>query len=520
MWAVYPRHTYCLEPHPQNLPLSNCLVDPPELGYSLSQLRWSIIGRGVCTVRLVAGRVDLAKRLVCMSLLEEADWRVLLKSIRQGKCIPLLGPDIAVDPTNFRGEPLSVQLAQKLANELRSAGKGGGLLATNDLAAVAQTYEREMRKRRAGLELAVEDFYTPYRDQTTQLHLDMAALPFALCISTTPERFLLNAFHETPNKEPIYDFYHFQPDPKRPPRPLSPAPPTTNPQEHPLIYDLYGSINEADSLVLTENDLLDFLGSVIRQTPALHPYVTGQFKDPSVSFLFLGFGFRHWYIRILLHALKAGGHESPSLALEDTTFFSTQEHEQTTFFFQSGHAIEFRHLPADFASELRRRFEQQTVQTQRLRAITSQLPSDAPTAFLCHENRDKPAVEALGEELQRRGIKIWLDKQSLRGGDNWAKAIQNVVEKQTDYVVVFQSPRMVDKPESYFKTEIHYALKRQLKFGNLRFMIPVLLEAHPDLPLSDLADLHLLDMTQPGGVDALAAAIREDWQKRQAMGNV
>lgn len=449
--------------------------------------------------------------------LEETDWRVLLKSIRQGKCILLLGPGVAVDPANPQGDPLPVQLAQRLAGELRNAGKGDQLLAVGDLAHVAQTYERAMRKRRAGLELAMEDFYTPYLDQTTQLHLDLAALPFTLCISTTPERFLLNGFRQTPEKKPIYDFYHFQPDPKRPQRSPSTAPPTTNPEKHPLIYDLYGSIDETDSLVLTENDLLDFLVSVTRQTPALHPYVTGQFSDPTVSFLFLGFGFRHWYIRILLHALKAGGHESPSLALEDAGFFTAPEHHQTTLFFQSGHAIEFRQFPADFASKLRRQFEQQTAQTQRLKSITAQLPVDAPTAFLCHESRDKPAAEALAEELQKREIKIWLDKQSLRGGDNWAKLIPHVVEKQTDYVVVLQSPRMFDKPESYFKREVHYALERQIGFGDLRFTIPVLLERHPDLPLRDLAKLHCIDLTRPGGVDELAETIHEDWRKRQAM---
>jgi hypothetical protein len=37
---------------------------------------------------------------------------------------------------------------------------------------------------------------------------------------------------------------------------------------------------------------------------------------------------------------------------------------------------------------------------------------------------------------------------------------------------------MIDKPESYFKAEIHYALERQLRFGDLRFTIPVLLESH------------------------------------------
>lgn len=452
-----------------------------------------------------------------MLSLEETDWRVLLKSIRQRNCILLAGPGVVVDPADPQGDPLPVQLAQRLAGELRDAGKGDQLLTDCDLAHVAQTYQRAMRKLRAGLELAIEDYYTPYRDQTTQLHLDLAALPFTLCISTTPEQFLLNGFKQTPEKEPIYDFYHFQPDPKRPQRPHSPAPPKTNSEKHPLIYDLYGSLDETDSLVLTENDLLNFLVSVTRQTPALHPYVTAQFSDPTVSFLFLGFGFRHWYIRILLHALRAGGHESSSLALEDAEFFTAPEHQQTTLFFQSDHAIEFRQFPADFASELRRRFEQQTAQTQRLKAITAQLPADAPTAFLCHESRDKPAAETLAEELQKREIKIWLDKQSLRGGDNWAKLIPHIVEKQTDYVVVLQSPRMFDKPESYFKKEIYYALERQIGFGDLRFTIPVLLEPHPDLPLRDLAKLHCIDLTRPNGVDDLAKTIHEDWQKRQAM---
>jgi hypothetical protein len=92
-----------------------------------------------------------------------------------------------------------------------------------------------------------------------------------------------------------------------------------------------------------------------------------------------------------------------------------------------------------------------------------------------------------------------------------------VVEKQTDYVVVLQSSQMLDKAESYFKMEIHCAMERQLRFGDLRFTIPVLLERHPDLPLRDLAELHWIDMTRPEGVDALATTIHEDWHRRQVM---
>jgi hypothetical protein len=121
-------------------------------------------------------------------------------------------------------------------------------------------------------------------------------------------------------------------------------------------------------------------------------------------------------------------------------------------------------------------------------------------------------------ELELRGIKIWLDKQSLRGGDNWSRLIPHVLEKQTDYIVVLQSPQMLDRPESYFWKEISFALERQTGFGpDLRFIIPVLLEPHPKLPLRDLSRFHHIDLTVPGGIDALTETILEDAQKRQQM---
>ena len=150
-----------------------------------------------------------------MSMLEDQDWRLLVRSIREGQCILVLGPGAAVDPGNPSGDPLPVRLAYTLAEELHQAGKGAELVSTSDLAHVAQIYAHVMPRKRPGLELAVEDFYTPYRHQSTPLHRDLAALPFTLCLSTTPERFLLNAFAETPGKTPLYSFYHFQPNPAR-----------------------------------------------------------------------------------------------------------------------------------------------------------------------------------------------------------------------------------------------------------------------------------------------------------------
>lgn len=153
-----------------------------------------------------------------------------------------------------------------------------------------------------------------------------------------------------------------------------------------------------------------------------------------------------------------------------------------------------------------------------LTTANEQLPAGTPVAFLCHENRDKPFFESLAIELQAHRIKVWLDKQNLRGGDRWPELVAHVLEKQCDYVVVLQSPRMLDKPESYCFLEIKLALNRQpMFFESLRYLIPTIVEADPRLPLDPLQPFHNLDLTAPGGIDALAQAILEDWQRRQAM---
>src|SRR5438105_2420142 len=139
--------------------------------------------------------------------LQNEDWRMLLKSMRDGTCILLLGPGVAIDPNDADGDPLPLRLALELAAAMQGKDGEKRLVVPKDLAHVAQVYVHEMPRKRPGLDMAIEDFYAKYRDTTTPLHRDLAALPFSLCVTTTPERFLLNAFAQTPGKQPIYDFY-------------------------------------------------------------------------------------------------------------------------------------------------------------------------------------------------------------------------------------------------------------------------------------------------------------------------
>jgi hypothetical protein len=87
---------------------------------------------------------------------------------------------VAIEPTDPDGIPLGVRLAHQLTEKLGRAGKGDQVIVPSDLAHVAQTYEREMPQKRAGLEFAVTEFYRPYHDQTTPIHERLATLPFSL----------------------------------------------------------------------------------------------------------------------------------------------------------------------------------------------------------------------------------------------------------------------------------------------------------------------------------------------------
>lgn len=434
-----------------------------------------------------------------MEGLTEQDWRRFAQTIQRGTCVLLLGPGVAVCEQDPQRTPLTTLLSRSLADAL---GHDFQIVNPDDLRHIGQVFLHRPENDRVDLELAVKDFYAPFEQQTTALHKQLADLPFTLCVNTTHDCFLSNAFKAV-GKTPQGAYYNF-----RKPSPTMPLNPKPN---SPVVFDLYGNLADPDSLVLTENDLLDFLVSVVKNAPPLPSYVTGVFAKPETSFLFLGFGFQRWYVRILLHVLQAARHRYRSLAIEDAGFFSHPDKRQTAVFFEREHLIGFKLLSwENFVLELTARHATLTGAA----AAPAPLPVDAPLAFLCHVHEDRDAVAALAERLQTLGIRIWLDRQNLRGGDNWDRLIEDVIGKQVNYVVVLQSPRMQGEIESYVFKEIKLALERQQRFAkDIRLVIPVKLE--PCKPLEELVQLHWVDLAEPRGIEHLANAIREDWTRRQ-----
>jgi TIR domain/SIR2-like domain len=440
-----------------------------------------------------------------MEGLTDQDWRRLVETIQRGTCVLLLGPGVAIDEQHPQRLPLPTLLGQLLASQLDADIT---VTEPSDFRHIAQLFLNRPTSDRVDLEIAVKDFHAPYAKRTTELHKLLAKLPFNLCINTTHDRFLSNAF-ESVGKKPQLAHYSF-----RKPSAVSGLSPSSR---SPLVFNLYGEIANEDSLVLTENDLLDFLVSVIKDRPPLPSTVTARFSAPDTSFLFLGFGFQRWYVRILLHVLQAARHRYKSLALEDAGFFAHPDQRQTAVFFEHEHLIRFKLLSwQDFVRELACQVTAAMANADAASpAAVAAAHENDPLVFLCHVHEDREVVAALADRLQGMGIRVWLDRQNLRGGDNWDRLIKDVIGKHVDYVAILQSQQMRMQVRSYVFKEIDLALQTQQQFArNIRFILPARL-AEGD-SLEQLEHLHWIDLYTDKGIEQLAQAIREDWALRQA----
>jgi hypothetical protein len=280
-----------------------------------------------------------------------------------------------------------------------------------------------------------------------------------------------------------------------------------------MIYHLLGSFDDPDALVLTESDLLDFLVSIARNKPSLPTDLTSRFSNPDTSFLFLGFGFQQWYFRILLHILKAhGNRRNLSLALEDANFFVHPDQAQTVLFYNEQHRIQFRHGSwQTFADELSQRFS--AIAPRRAAAPAPLVAENAPTVFLCHCSEDAAIVADVSASLQQLGVRTWLDRQNLRGGDRWNDILRKAIHEWVDYFVVLETPTMRQRTVSYYYREIRAALEHEQSFQQgVKFIFPAQLLPCEQLP--ELTDFQRIDLTAPNGIQQLAQDILDDWTRR------
>jgi len=225
--------------------------------------------------------------------LQEKDWTLLKTRIREGNCTPFLGAGAC-----YGTLPLGATIAQEWAEE-----HGYPLDDSADLIRVSQFVAVEMEDSmfpkeeisRRFRNIAPPDFRSP-----GEPHSFMAGLPLPVYITTNYDDFMVRALRERgkrPEREicrwnsrlygipSVFDRPGYEPSEKTP-----------------LVFHLHGHAGIPESLVLTEDDYLDFLIAISKKENKLLPPRI-QEAMAGASLLFIGYRIADWNFRVLFRSI-------------------------------------------------------------------------------------------------------------------------------------------------------------------------------------------------------------------------
>ena len=215
--------------------------------------------------------------------MSDDDWNEVLGSIEQQKCILVLGPGAIV---NTQGEPLAEILFSKLAKELNMSLEG-----LTDLPFVLTEKLLTQRGWRKILSDLIDEVY---EEQTLHpMYQKLMEISFHLYLSISPDHLMTQAFSEK-GYEHEFGYYHYRKNLEIEGRPTS---------NRPWLYNLFGSMDDKESLILTHDQLFDFLFAILSTIKM--PIQLRNEIAVAQNFIFLGFDFESWYLKILMRLLES-----------------------------------------------------------------------------------------------------------------------------------------------------------------------------------------------------------------------
>jgi len=245
---------------------------------------------------------------------EKIQWKFILDTIKSGKCVLILGPDL----TSQNGKSLYKLLLENLDVE-----KNPDILSyyeKDDLF----LFKKSFNKTKTFYN--IKDFYEKeYNDNIFQ---KIALLPLSLIISITPDSILSKTF-KTLKIEHNFNFYHKKQNSKEVETPK---------KDYPLIYNLFGTLEDEESLILTHDDLLDFMYATMGNNN--FPLRLRETLNNTDNFIFLGFSFEKWYLQIILRLLNPNK-EKFKFALDKLN------EPKIHSFFMSNYNLEFSNLDSE-----------------------------------------------------------------------------------------------------------------------------------------------------------------------------
>jgi len=441
--------------------------------------------------------------------LKDRHWNSLVATLRHGQCVLVLGPEIPAQrkagtaaPRQPEGEGADAEcsfageLAHALAAELEDDNRRPS---GHTLAALAQQYDDTEGFGPSALRATAERFYQGGGYAPSAVHTTLAALPFPLILTTGHDALLTQALRDA-GKAPIVQRYHLRGDRRENPEFLLPGD-----ARAPVVYHLFGVAAEPASLVLSENDILDFLIGIVAENPPLPNSLLRVLKRPGQSYLFLGFGIRHWHLRVLLKVILRAlelNRSGSSIAAEPLRGLASGDRDDTILFYQRGMRVEVE--DADVGSFL------DTLAGKLAQEGGAVAPAARAGAgarvFISYAREDESLASRLEAALREARFDPWLDRDALVGGEDWDLHIESELQS-TDFVLVLYTPAFCRKTDGYVNRELALARRRAM---NVRgsFLIPLRSAPIADADrVRELGEYHEMELREASFDDDFAKLV-------------
>ena len=234
--------------------------------------------------------------------LDDRDWKLLLDRIKAGKCTPFLGAGACEGVL-----PLGSKIANGWAKEYNYP-----LEDCADLVKVAQFLAVEVDPMFPKEDLLrqfnqkIEQNGLPDFTDAVEPHSVLADLPLPVYMTQNYDDFMIRAL-QARNKQPKQVLCKWN-------KYIADCPgqdddtfydPTEN---APIVFHLHGHNKVPESLVLTEDDYLDFLVNISRDQDLLPPRI--QRSLTGTSLLFVGYNLSDWNFRVLFRGLVVSTEKS------------------------------------------------------------------------------------------------------------------------------------------------------------------------------------------------------------------
>jgi TIR domain len=233
------------------------------------------------------------------------------------------------------------------------------------------------------------------------------------------------------------------------------------------------------------------------------------------SFLFVGFGIRHWYLRVLLKVLVRAlelHRTGSAIATEPLRGLSDVDREQTILYYQRGTRIELEDADIGaFLAELAVRLAAEGGFAEHAAPI-----GPRPRVFISYAREDGDLAAMVFDALQKENFEPWFDKEALTGGERWDDRITDALDA-SDFALVLYTPALCRKADSYVNKEVNLARRRAL---NVRgpFLIPLRTQdiavEHRIAELGEYQEMLVRPACFDEDMSAVISSMRRDFQRR------